>query len=67
MLPAHLAKPVSDGSLTRVLPEWEGAPALIFALTARNHRLARVSALVDWARVHIPARIAAIDQMKAEA
>ena len=56
MLPLHLAQPSSHSAsgLIRVLPDWEGSPALIFAVTARDHRLARVSALLGWVRTRVP-------------
>ena len=57
MLPVHLASLSSTSRLVRVLPEWEGSPALVFAITARDHRLARVSALLNWVRTRVPRRI----------
>jgi hypothetical protein len=51
MLPQHLAcHPASGTALTRVLPEWEGAPALIFALTAQRRLPANMAALIEATR-----------------
>ena len=66
MLPAHLARPSSRSAprLIRVLPSWEGSPALVFAITARDHRLARVSALLGWMRTRVPKRIEQLDAVE---
>ena len=66
MLPAHLARPSSRSAsrLIRVLPSWEGSPALVFAIPARDHRLARVSALLGWMRTRVPKRIEQLDAVE---
>ena len=66
MLPGHLAQATSHlaSSLTRVLPAWEGSPALVFAVTARDHRLARVSALLDSVRRQVPDRLGELNRKR---
>ena len=63
MLPVHIARASSHlaSGLAQVLPEWEGAPALSFAITARDNRLARVVALLDWVRTRVPGRLEKLD------
>lgn len=58
MLPQHLAcHPALGTGLQRVLPEWEGAPALIFALTADRSLPARVSELIRFTRTEFQHRL----------
>ena len=54
MLPDFLAQhPLfGGGELTHILPEWEGAPAHIFAVTPEQALPAKTRRLVDFAKTH---------------
>ena len=47
LLPQHLACPPALGAgLSRVLPDWQGAPAIVFALTSERQLPARTTELI---------------------
>ena len=62
MLPVHLAShPAYGMGLTRVLPEWEGVPAYVFALTAERAAPLRVSTLIRLVQKHLPGRLKEVE------
>ena len=62
MLPCHLASHPNYGAgLVRVLPEWEGAPVNVFAVTADRKLPARLEELVRVARSEFAKRLAELE------
>ncbi len=62
MLPQHLAcHPTYGGDLVRVLPEWEGTPVVVFAVTPDRVLPAKVEALIKMAKAHFAERLAALE------
>ena len=59
VLPDFLAQhPLFGDGLTRVLPEWEGAPAHIFAVTPAQLLAGKTRRLVDFAKAQFNTRLA---------
>jgi len=59
MLPEFLAvHPQFGGGLTRILPEWEGAPAHVFAVTPAQLLPGKTRRLVDYAKSQFGPRLA---------
>jgi DNA-binding transcriptional LysR family regulator len=61
VLPDFLAQhPLFGGGLTRVLPDWEGAPAHIFAVTPAQLLPGKTRRLVDFAKAQFSIRLAKV-------
>ena len=66
ILPCHLAShPTYGAGLVRILPEWEGTPVNIFAVTADRKLPARLEELIRIARLEFARRLAQLESARA--
>jgi len=62
MLPQHLAThPTFGAGLIRVLPDWEGTPAHVFAVTADRALPAKIQELIRVAKIEFAKRVAQLE------
>lgn len=64
MLPQHLAThPTFGAGLIRVLPDWEGTPAYVFAVTADRALPAKTQELIRIAKTEFAKRVAQLESV----
>lgn len=64
MLPQHLAThPTFGAGLTRVLPDWEGTPVYVFAVTADRALPAKVQELIRVAKAEFGKQLARLESV----